>query len=365
MTYKYKKKIKKSIKKIKRGGEGENNTQEETNQCTNIDKENVDVPLVNTFYDTSNLFKNNFLATLGHVSTKFFVGQTIKAKKNLYLFKNLLDCPKLKKNKFKLFINRLIDTNQQENFKCACRLIYLYFNKKLAFKYDFLMFRSKSLKDMCIYNYYITEQGKLNKSINNKKVIHFDEIFNTSAPYNFTNLYNDTNHKTMSTITFDEILEMRDKIKNCFIVTTRLNKKIDYSYLILYLLYDLHNNENFKEYLLPDEKIKEDAKLITPISNPCNENIECTSTTEDITSLNDLDKMLGFSMIPSSIKGLSSTIKKKMQSNPTSSNSTKSSLPKLSSITNGFKSLTSTLKSKLPSKQQTSNPVINPLQPQA
>lgn len=158
---------------------------------------------------------------------EFILNQTTKTRLNFSLAKKLISSPSFHENKYAKQIQALNPT-EKENFKCACKLIYLYYYDEYAQKYTFLFDNSQEIDNICTIMFIINQQLLLYNSSKKKSLLNFNDIFKNNSA--FRNLYNQSINIP------NNCDDMKRKIQNLF-------KKDgnDYSYMILYILFDLLN----------------------------------------------------------------------------------------------------------------------------
>jgi hypothetical protein len=164
------------------------------------------------------------------IIAEFILKQKAKANINYALASKLFKSPRLRENKYKKIINEL-KTEHMENFKCACKLIYLYYYDEYATNFSFMFDNSQDIDNICKILYVVNEQILIYSSSKTKLLSHFNEIFENN---NFSNLYK----KNLLNVEKD-CNTMRHKIQELF----KKNDK-NYSYIILDLLYDLLNESS-------------------------------------------------------------------------------------------------------------------------
>ena len=158
---------------------------------------------------------------------EFILKLRTQAKLNYSLASKLFKSPRLRENKYNKQII-LLKPPHIENFKCACKLIYLYYYDEYATNYSFMIDNAQEIDNMCKMFFVIQQQTLIYSSTKTKLLSHFNEIFENT---NFSELYNEN----LMNIETDCNL-MRSKIQGLF----KKNDK-DYSYIILDLLFDLLN----------------------------------------------------------------------------------------------------------------------------
>lgn len=155
---------------------------------------------------------------------KIMLKQATKTSFNFSLFLHTFKSPTLKENKYMEQIEEL-KKEDKENFKYACKLIYLYYPDEYATKYSYMIDNPQDMSYLCHVFYVINQQILLYKSSHVKKLIHFKEIFVNNNK--FRELY-----EKAEGINCDK---MREFIQELF----KIDEKHNYSYIILYLLFDL------------------------------------------------------------------------------------------------------------------------------
>jgi hypothetical protein len=119
------------------------------------------------------------------IIAEFILKQKSKANINYALASKLFKSPRLRENKYKKIINEL-KTEHMENFKCACKLIYLYYYDEYATNFSFMFDNSQDIDNICKILYVVNQQILMYSSSKTKLLSHFNEIFENS---NFSNLY--------------------------------------------------------------------------------------------------------------------------------------------------------------------------------
>jgi hypothetical protein len=312
MTNKYNKKKRKTIKQYKlkkRGGSALNDDiKEKCNLHLNLRNglikktkpdDNVKINEKTDIVKQVNfsLYKDMKMSIIG----KLFEIQYIKGVNNFDLLEKMFYCSKLYPNKFTRYFKELEIKNQKKyiNIKNACKLIYLFYNYKFAINYSFYIDTSLNLELFCIHMHYIKKQYELFKSLNNKKISDFLKIFDTEQ-YSFTKLFDKLTEQIKSNkFNFNEIVNIRTEIENAFIIKLEPSGKIlNYSYIILYLLYDMstfnnipdssevNKNDPTNEYYKILYELVELRGIAEPISLPSNEEIKCENENKIMAKLN-------------------------------------------------------------------------------
>jgi hypothetical protein len=243
------------------------------------------------------LYKDMKMSLFG----KLFEIQYIKSINNYELLEKMFYCSKLYSNKFTSYFKELEKNNKEKyiNIKNACKLIYLFYNYKFAINYSFYIDTPLNLELFCIHMHYIKKQSDIFISLNNKKTDDFLKIFDTET-YTFTKIFNKLTEKIKNNkISFKEILSIRTEIEDAFIIRLEPSGKIlNYSYILLYLLYDMSTFINITNVIQTDQNdpdneyyniLYELVKLrgiADPISLPSNEEINCDNENRIIEKLN-------------------------------------------------------------------------------
>ena len=190
------------------------------------------------------------------IIAEFILKQTSKANMNYALASKIFKSPTLRENKYKKIINAL-KPQYIENFKCGCKLIYLYFYDEYATNFSFMIDNSQDMDNICKMLHVINQQTIIYNSSKNKLLSHFNIIFENN---NFSNLYkkNLTNVETDCNI-------MRHKIQGLF---KRDDK--NYSYIIIDLLYDLLHQSSITFINIMDELKTNNQKKMCDISTEMN-----------------------------------------------------------------------------------------------
>ena len=201
----------------------------------------------------------------------FFIKTFARIYEDNTLLNQIYKSKYIQRNKYLKYIKKLYDVDNpdklgQNNYQAACCLIYKYYYKNIALNYSYLResdYMSKNCKD----KKYIEAQLKLYNSTERKNVENFKKVFYERDQFS---IMTDT----------DNVTDMKEKIENAFIIPK--NGIIDplinnYSYLILYILHDIHSNidaENIKkaEKLKQTKKIKDD----TPPKYDITKDAKCT-----------------------------------------------------------------------------------------
>lgn len=183
---------------------------------------------------------------------QFILNVRTQAKLNYSLASKLIKSPRLRENKYKKQIIAL-KPDHMENFKCGCKLIYLYYYDEYATKYSFMIDNQQEIDDMCKLFYVINQQILIYSSTKTKLLSHFNEIFEND---NFSNLYNENVVKPETNCTV-----MRSKIHDLFKRDTN-----DYSYIILDLLFDLLNETSIYFINIMDDLKNNNQTKICDIS---------------------------------------------------------------------------------------------------
>jgi hypothetical protein len=132
-----------------------------------------------------------FTGSLPIIAAKIAGMQLYKSQSNVALLSKKIFCPNLFVKKWPMYIPVLLTGPPKvfQNFKDACKLIFLFYNYKFAINYGFLFDKSLDLKLYCIHMHYIDKQYTLNNSLPNKKVSDFKEFFIDFSDDRFTKLY--------------------------------------------------------------------------------------------------------------------------------------------------------------------------------
>jgi len=147
-------------------------------------------------FDFTKLLKN-LSGYIPKVVLKLTLMQLHKSTTNVDLFRKKLYGPRFVVSKYDLFFKELLEKPDEvvQNFKDACKCIYLLYNYKFAVNYGFLIDRSLTPKLWCIHAHYIQKQYDLNKSMLNKKAGDFKTMFFYDESKKFTKLYNELNEE--------------------------------------------------------------------------------------------------------------------------------------------------------------------------
>jgi len=159
---------------------------------------------------------------------EFILKQFTKSRLNFSLASKVFKSPVLIDNKYKNQIKQL-SQKDNDNFKCACKLIYLYYYDEYVQQVSFKIDNSQEIDNMCQLFYILDQQILLFNSSKKKAQTHFNEVFNND---NFINLYKQIKPD-------DDCNIMKNKIQSLFKIGEN-----DYSYIILYLLHDLLNQKH-------------------------------------------------------------------------------------------------------------------------
>jgi len=315
MTNKYNKKKRKTIKKYKFKKRGGSNLNEDIKKKCIVHLSNRNGLIKTTKPDNTinidektdlvkqvdfSLYKDMKMSIFG----KIFEIQYIKSVNNYDLLQKLFYCSKLYPNKFTHYFKELESKNSKQyiNIKNACKLIYLFYNYKFAINYSYYIDTPLDLELFCIHMHYIKKQYELCVKLNNKKTSDFLKIFNTEN-YKFTDLFNKLSEKIKANkFNFNEIVNIRTEIENAFIIKLEPSKKIlNYSYILLYLLYDMSTFNNIPDDNLTSEIVINDPNneyykilyelvelrgIAEPISLPTNEEIRCENENKIMEKLN-------------------------------------------------------------------------------
>ena len=181
------------------------------------------------------------------------------------LLKHIYKSKYIQRNKYLNYIEKL-DPLGKQNYHDACCLIYKYYYKNIALNYSYLR-ESNHISENCKDKKYIQAQIKLYNSTEKKNSEHFNKVF-----YN-----RDQFSKLEDT---DKVTKMKKAIEDEFIIPTNGIKDPlinNYSYLILYILHDIHRNieiENIKaaENLKKTKKNKD----VTPPKYDITKDAKCT-----------------------------------------------------------------------------------------
>jgi len=168
------------------------------------------------------------------------------------LLKQIHKSKYIQRNKYLRYINKLDELGKQ-NYHDACCLVYKYYYKNIAKNFSYLR-ESDYMSTNCKDKKYIEAQLKLYNSTERQNSDHFNKVFYKQDQFS----------KLQDT---DDVKEMKKNIEDAFIIPKNGIKdplKYNYSYLILYILHDIHRNiesENIKkaEKLKQTKKIKEDV----------------------------------------------------------------------------------------------------------
>ena len=177
---------------------------------------------------------------------EFILKLYTKSRLNLSLANKVFKSPVLRENKYKDQIKQLT-SHYKENFICACKLIYLYYYDEYAHKFSFMIDNSQEIDNICQIFYIINQQLLLYNSSKKKLPSHFNEVFNNN---NFSNLYNENLIKKEY-----DCNVMKSKIQALFKIGEN-----DYSYIILYLLYDLLKQKKICDFSKELENILENCE---------------------------------------------------------------------------------------------------------
>jgi hypothetical protein len=193
---------------------------------------------------------------------EFILKQFTKSRLNFSLASKVFKSPVLIDNKYKNQIKQL-SQKDNDNFKCACKLIYLYYYDEYVQQVSFKIDNSQEIDNMCQLFYILDQQILLFNSSKKKAQTHFNEVFNND---NFINLYKQIKPD-------DDCNVMKIKIQSLFKIGEN-----DYSYIILYLLHDLLNQKHVIFINIMDELKKNNqtkrcnfSKEVTNIIENCEE----------------------------------------------------------------------------------------------
>ena len=147
------------------------------------------------------------------------------------------------------------DLNQKglENYNYARCLIHRYYHKNIAINYSFLR-ESKDIKEIGKDKKYMEAHIKLLNSTPDKDIEHFNAVFNNKDQ--FTKLNKKIVDGSMS------ISQIKEEIEKAFIITddTPDKNETNCSYLILYILYDIHYQIDEANELM--KQLKENGKAV-------------------------------------------------------------------------------------------------------
>jgi hypothetical protein len=181
------------------------------------------------------------------------------------LLRHIYKSKYIQRNKYLNYIKKL-DPLGLKNYNDACCLIYKYYYKNIALNYSYLR-ESNHISENCKDKKYIEAQLKLYNSTEKKNSEHFNKVF-----------YNRDQFSKLEDI--DNVTKMKTAIEDAFIIPTNGIKDPlinNYSYLILYILHDIHRNieiENIKaaENLKKTKKNKD----VTPPKYDITKDAKCT-----------------------------------------------------------------------------------------
>jgi len=185
------------------------------------------------------------------------------------LLKQIYKSKYIQRNKYLRYINKL-DAVGKQNYNDACCLIYKYYYKKIAENFSYLR-ESDYISINCKDKAYIENQIKLYNSTERHNSDHFNKIFYKQDQFS----------KIQDT---GKMKEMKEKIEDAFIIPKNGIKnplKYNYSYLILYILHDIHRNIDVAKRK-ETEKLKNPKKMMdyTPPNYDITKDSKCTPHTD-------------------------------------------------------------------------------------
>ena len=160
-----------------------------------------------------------------------FVSSSIaKILENESLFYKIRQTATREYGKYKSDVSKLKDPGLQ-NYNDACALIYRYYHKNISINYPFLR-EAEDIEQIGKDKSYMSAQIKLLNSCSEREDSHFMDVFNNRTQFTELILADSGNMD-----------EMQGKIEEKFIISTGDDKiPINYSYLILDILYDIHSD---------------------------------------------------------------------------------------------------------------------------
>lgn len=192
---------------------------------------------------------------------------------NKILFNKIYHATHIQKNKYKQQFEAFYDKQNENtigtlNYSHARCLIYRFFDKNIILNYSYLR-ESKSTQEICEVTHHIDERVELFNSSYNKNRKHIPKVFDNNEQ--FTKFYN---NKTVMQI--NDVYEMKKQIREGFKIPNEEKLKMedenpydDYSYLILYILNDIHREINLERVKIIKEMEEERKKYV--IAEPVNE----------------------------------------------------------------------------------------------
>jgi len=191
---------------------------------------------------------------------------------NFTFIKKLFAAPKLRVHKYKENID-LLNDNDKLNYIAACKLLYIYYYTEYVEESNLIFDKAKNINETCFMFNKIDNQMRLFNSSKKKLLEHFDMVFRNNK---FKELYT----KSLPTIIEhlkerpdDNVVEpakgvyckqMRNEIENLFIVDGN-----NYSYIILYILYDLYKYDTIK--INNEKSVEVLTKMFDELKNNINE----------------------------------------------------------------------------------------------
>jgi hypothetical protein len=242
MTYK------KTIKKRKKRG-GANTEPQPSTLGTITNKISGALHSANQGKNTSVKAVKKGMHTIYRYIAEFAFKATSSKDLNFTLIKKLFGAPTLRVHKYKESIE-LLNDNDKLNYKAACKLLYIHYFTEYVKEYNFIFDKAKSINDTCIMFHILDNQMRLFNSSTKKALQHFDivfrnnkfqELYNNSLPTIIEHLKKKGQHGVVDPVKGKYCTDMRNKIEHLFIVDGK-----NYSYIILYILYDLYKYDIVK-----------------------------------------------------------------------------------------------------------------------
>ena len=148
----------------------------------------------NKAFNLTKIAQNLNFTLLLKVVAKISAMQLAKSTQNVNLLTTTFSCPSFIFNRYGLFISQLDDSVIQ-NFKDACKCIYLLYNYKFCISYGYLFDKPFTPSLFCVHMHYIQKQYNLNNVKHNKSASDIKKVFNTIDSNIFTNLYKEVVEK--------------------------------------------------------------------------------------------------------------------------------------------------------------------------
>ena len=195
---------------------------------------------------------------------KGIVKALLSSYENLRLFKLLHKGATLVLNRFKR-VYLFLSEEEKADFKIACSLIKKNYNPRLGRNYSYFRL-SDTIVGICNDIQFIDKQVNMLSAINTKQSHQFTELFTRNAQQ-FAKLQkefdkDETDHSNSKGAITNiiganqtlSISEKQKRIEELFHFTTERGVDLNYSYIILFLIYDMIRYDIVKDRLNEEEK---------------------------------------------------------------------------------------------------------------